>query len=82
MTDQAATKNVTVVNAGTGQYNDLGIRPGTTAGDILQTIGLPDYRLSKAGAAPFAAADSGRSHDAVPTQNLYEHIRQTGGNSE
>ena len=55
MSEQAIAKRVTVVVAGTGQYNDLSINPGTSAKDILDTIGLPDYRLSKASAAPFAA---------------------------
>ena len=48
------TKGITVVNAGTGQYNDMSISPATTANEILEAIGLPDYRLSKNGAAPFA----------------------------
>lgn len=58
MNEQGTTKSVTVVNAGTGQYNDLSISPGTTTSDILQTIGLPNYRLSKAGAAPLAAHEN------------------------
>ena len=48
------TKRITVVNAGTGQYNDMSISPGTTAKEILETVELPEYRLSKTGAAPFA----------------------------
>ena len=55
----SAEKQITVVIAGTGEYKDLAIEPGTTAQDVLAAIELPDYALSKGGGeAPFAAADN------------------------
>jgi len=48
-------KKITVVIAESGKFNDLEILPGTTAQDILKTIGLPDgYVLSSGkGQEPF-----------------------------
>jgi hypothetical protein len=52
-------KRVSVVVAGTGQIRDIEIRPGTTAGDILNQLDLKDYLLSKGPNEPFfAASDS------------------------
>ena len=49
-------KKLSVVVAGSGQIRDLDIRPGTTAGDILHQLSLPDYLLSKGPNDPFFAA--------------------------
>jgi hypothetical protein len=49
-------KKLSVVVAGTGQIRDVEIQPGTTAGDILQQLTLPDYLLSKGPNEPFFAA--------------------------
>ena len=52
-------KHLSVVVAGTGQIRDVEIQPGTTAGDILHQLNLPDYLLSKGPNEPFfASADS------------------------
>ena len=52
-------KHLSVVVAGTGQIRDVEIQPGTTAGDILNQLSLPDYLLSKGPNEPFFAnADS------------------------
>lgn len=50
------TKRVSVGVAGTGDFRDIEIRPGTTAGDILTQLGLADYQLSKGPNQPFFAA--------------------------
>jgi hypothetical protein len=49
-------KKLSVVVAGTGQIRDVEIQPGTTAGDILHQLTLPDYLLSKGPNEPFFAA--------------------------
>lgn len=49
-------KKLSVVVAGSGQIRDVEIEPGTTAGDILQQLGLPDYLLSKGPNEPFFAS--------------------------
>ena len=35
-------KNITIVRADSGQYDDLAILPGTTSQDVLEQIGLND----------------------------------------
>jgi len=50
-------KKLSVVVAGTGQIKDIEIQPGTTARDILNQLGLPDYLLSKGPNDPFFAAN-------------------------
>jgi hypothetical protein len=49
-------KKLSVVVAGSGQIRDVEIQPGTTAGDILHQLNLPDYLLSKGPNEPFFAA--------------------------
>lgn len=49
-------KKLSVVVAGTGQIKDIEIQPGTTAREILDQLGLPDYLLSKGPNDPFFAA--------------------------
>jgi hypothetical protein len=49
-------KNLSVVVAGSGQIKDVNIQPGTTAGDVLHELNLPDYLLSKGPGEPFFAA--------------------------
>jgi hypothetical protein len=49
-------KKLSVVVAGTGQIRDIEIQPGTTAGDVLHQLSLPDYLLSKGPNEPFFAA--------------------------
>jgi hypothetical protein len=49
-------KKLSVVVAGTGQIRDVEIQPGTTAGDVLQQLTLPDYLLSRGPNEPFFAA--------------------------
>jgi hypothetical protein len=49
-------KKLSVVVAGTGQIRDVEIQPGTTAGDVLHQLNLPDYLLSKGPNEPFFAA--------------------------
>jgi hypothetical protein len=52
-------KTLSIVVAGSGQIRDVEIQPGTTAGDVLSQINLPDYVLSKGANHPlFAAAES------------------------
>ena len=48
-------KRLSVVIAGTGQIRDVEIQQGTTAGDILNQLGLRDYLLSKGPNEPFFA---------------------------
>jgi hypothetical protein len=48
-------KRLSVVIAGTGQIRDVDIEPGTSAGDILNQLGLDDYLLSKGPNEPFFA---------------------------
>jgi hypothetical protein len=48
-------KKLAVVVAGTGQIRDAEIQPGTTAGDVLHQLNLPDYLLSKGPNDPFFA---------------------------
>ena len=60
-------KSLSVVVAGTGQIKDIQIESGTTARDILNQLGLPDYLLSKGPNDPFfAAAES--VYDKVATR--------------
>jgi hypothetical protein len=49
-------KRLSVVVAGTGQIKDIEIQPGTSARDILNQLGIPDYLLSKGPNDPFFAA--------------------------
>jgi hypothetical protein len=49
-------KTLSVVVAGTGQIRDVKIESGTSAGDILQELNLPEYLLSKGPNEPFFAA--------------------------
>jgi hypothetical protein len=49
-------KKLSVVVAGTGQIRDVEIQPGTSAGDILHQLTLPDYLLSKGPNEPFFAS--------------------------
>ena len=49
-------KRLSVVVAGTGQIRDIQIQPGTTAGDVLNQLGIRDYLLSKGPNEPFFAA--------------------------
>ena len=49
-------KKLSVVVAGSGQIRDIEIQPGTTAGDVLHQLALPDYLLSKGPNEPFFAA--------------------------
>ncbi|MDD5599016.1 MAG: hypothetical protein PHV82_13795 [Victivallaceae bacterium] len=48
-------KNITVVIAENGEFRDLAIKPGTTAQDVLKSIGLAEgYVLSSGrGREPF-----------------------------
>lgn len=48
-------KRLSVVIAGTGQIRDVEIQPGTTAGDVLNQLSIPDYLLSKGPNDPFFA---------------------------
>ncbi len=48
-------KKLSVVVAGSGQIRDTEIQPGTTAGDILAQLNLPEYLLSKGPNEPFFA---------------------------
>src|ERR1019366_318623 len=54
--EQLIMKHLSVVVAGSGQIRDVQIQPGTTAGDILHQLNLPDYLLSKGPNEPFFAA--------------------------
>ena len=56
-------KRITVVLAGTGEFKDLAIEPGTTAQDVLNAIGHDDYRLSSSQGAPCS-----------PTDNIFEIV--------
>lgn len=49
-------KHLSIVVAGTGQIKDVEIRPGTTAGDVLNQLGLQEYLLSNGPNDPFFAA--------------------------
>ena len=48
-------KRLSVVIAGTGQIRDVEIQPGTTAGDVLNQLNIPDFLLSKGPNDPFFA---------------------------
>jgi hypothetical protein len=54
--EKTIMKKLSVVVAGTGQIRDVEIQPGTTAGDVLHQLNLPDYLLSKGPNEPFFAA--------------------------
>jgi hypothetical protein len=58
-------KKLSVVVAGTGNINDIEIQPGTTAGDVLNQLGLRDYLLSKGPNDPFFAA----------AESVYDKVR-------
>jgi len=49
-------KKLSVLLAGTGQIRDIEIQSGTTAGDVLNQLGIRDYLLSKGPNDPFFAA--------------------------
>ena len=49
-------KKLSVVVAGTGTIRDVEIQPGTTAGDVLHQLNIPDYLLSRGPNEPFFAA--------------------------
>ncbi len=51
-------KKLAIVVAGTGNYQDVEIQPGTTAGDVLAQVNLRDYLLSRSpNEAFFASAE-------------------------
>ena len=58
-------KKLSVVVAGTGQIRDVEIESGTSAGDVLQQLSLPDYLLSKGPNEPFFAA----------AESIYDKVR-------
>jgi hypothetical protein len=58
-------KKLAVVVAGTGQINDVQIQPGTTAGDVLHQLNLPEYLLSKGPNEPIFAA----------TESVYDKVK-------
>jgi hypothetical protein len=58
-------KKLSVVIAGSGQIRDVEIQPGTSAGDILHQLDLPDYLLSKRPNEPFFAA----------TESVYDKVK-------
>ena len=58
-------KKLSVVVAGTGQIRDIEIQPGTTAGDVLHQLNLPDYLLTKGPDDPFFAA----------AESIYDKVR-------
>ena len=58
-------KKLSVVVAGTGQIRDVEIKSGTTAGDILNELNLPDYLLSKGPNEPFFAT----------AESVYDKVR-------
>jgi hypothetical protein len=53
---ESEMKKLSVVVAGSGQIRDVEIQPGTTAGDVLHQLNLPEYLLSKGPGEPFFAA--------------------------
>ena len=55
-------KDFTVVVAGTGEPKDITVEPGTTAEDVLRTLGLQGYALSK---------DGSSSTFFQPKENIY-----------
>lgn len=57
-------KNVYVLIAGSGQARTAEVQPGSTAGDILRGLGLPDYLLSKTPSGEFFAN----------TESIYEKV--------
>ena len=44
-------KDLTVVVAGTGEPKDITVEPGTTAEDVLRTLGLQGYVLCRDGSS-------------------------------
>ncbi|MGA2186513.1 MAG: hypothetical protein ABSH47_26145 [Bryobacteraceae bacterium] len=58
-------KKLSVVIAGSGQIRDVEIQPGTSAGDILHQLDLPDYLLSKGPNEPFFTA----------TESVYDKVK-------
>ena len=58
-------KNVTIVHADTGQYDDVALMPGTTSGDVMDQLGIDDrFVLSP-----------GRGQEPLGnTENLYESV--------
>jgi hypothetical protein len=58
-------KKLSVVVAGTGQINDVQIQPGTSAGDVLHQLNLPDYLLSKGPNEPLFAT----------TESVYDKVK-------
>ncbi len=57
-------KHLSILVAGTGQFKDVEIQPGTTAGDVLTQLNMPDYLLSKGANDRFFAA----------TESIYDKV--------
>ena len=53
-------KNIAIVIAGAGsqEIKDLAIKPGTTAADILRTLNLERYAISRSDGGLFAPRDN------------------------
>ena len=76
-------KKLSVVVAGTGQIRDVEIQSGTTAGDVLNQLGLKDYLLSKGPNDPFFAAaesiyDKVNDSKLASVQKLLERLEDKG----
>ena len=72
-------KKLSVVVAGTGQIRDVEIQPGTTAGDVLHQLNLPDYLLSKGPNEPFFAAAESVYDKVNNGEKIFTETASPGG---
>ena len=72
-------KRLSVVVAGTGQIRDVEIQPGTSAGDILAQLNLPDYLLSKGPNDPFFAVAESVYHKVNDGEKIFASTKAEVG---
>jgi hypothetical protein len=72
-------KKVCVSIVGSGQLHEITIQPGTTAGDILRDLNLPDYLLSRSPSADFFAATESIYEKIADGQKIFASTKATVG---
>jgi hypothetical protein len=72
-------KKVCVSIVGSGQLHEITIQPGTTAGDILRDLNLPDYLLSRSPSADFFAATESVYEKIADGQKVFASTKATVG---
>lgn len=74
-------KKACVSVVGSGQLHEITIQPGTTAGDILHNLNLPDYMLSRNPSADFFADSESVYEKVADGQKLFASTKAIVGSN-